>query len=265
MLLLSTIERAGDGSKTRSGRTGAAGPILPVTDPLGKETPMPATDLQQRLDEATTGARLLEHPFYRAWAQGTLTLEDLSFYSAQYHRQVEAFPGYLHTVADRLPEGPARATILANLRDEVEGDHLGLWLDFAQGVGAAKETVEAAAAVDETAACVASFQAAMSERSLPFALGMLYAYESQTPGVAATKIEGLRNHYGIDGPALEYFELHGELDIEHSGDLAASIADLAGTEAAAQEAEAGAKAGAEAVWNLLTGIAAARGIGDGRN
>lgn len=226
---------------------------------------MPPAALQQKLDRATEDHRLLEHPFYKAWAEGTLTLDDLSFYSAQYWRQVEAFPGYLAAIAERLPEGTARATVAENLRDEIEGDHLGLWLEFAAGVGASSGHVRATAPLPRTDDCVASFNTAASGRSLPFALGMLYAYESQTPGVAQTKIEGLRKHYGIDGASLEYFELHGELDVEHSTDLARAIGEIATDDAAEREALAGAKAGAEAIWNLLTGIAAERGIGGMQN
>ncbi|MGI8407903.1 MAG: hypothetical protein ACR2L3_05275, partial [Actinomycetota bacterium] len=70
----------------------------------------------------------------------------------------------------------------------------------------------------------------------------------------------LRIHYGIDGPPLEYFELHGELDIEHSGELAVAIAEIAKDEAALTEAEEGARAGAAAIWKLLDGVARVREI-----
>ncbi|MDP9066857.1 MAG: iron-containing redox enzyme family protein [Actinomycetota bacterium] len=223
---------------------------------------MSSEALKQRMDQATQHARILEHPFYEAWAAGTLTVEDLRFYSSQYWRQVEAFPGYLATIAGRLPDGTAaQATIRANLSDEIEGDHLGLWLEFAQGVGAADAEVRSTDPVAETASCVNAFRQAMAERSLPYALGMLYAYESQTPGVAETKIKGLRAHYGVDGPALEYFRLHGELDIEHSQELARAISEVVSDDAAEKEAEAGARAGADAIWDLLSGIARVRGIG----
>ena len=262
-MLLSTDVAAGwtcAGSIRTPFGHGARGAILPLKFIDAKGRNMSPELLKQRLDRATEDARLLDHPFYRAWAEGTLTLEDLSFYSTQYWRQVEAFPGYLETIAGRLPAGAAQGTVTANLRDEVEGDHLGLWLDFAEGVGAGRDQVRSGRSVANTVACVEAFQSAMSGRSLPFALGMLYAYESQTPGVAATKIEGLRNHYGIHGPALQYFALHGELDVEHSDELAAALAEVATDEAAVGEAEAGAKAGAEAIWGLLTGVAEARGI-----
>ena len=226
---------------------------------------MQAPALRHRLDDATKRYRLLEHPFYKAWAEGTLSLDDLGYYSTQYWRQVEAFPGYLASISERLPESSAKKTIDENLRDEVEGDHLGLWLEFAQGVGAAKNDVRRAASRPETETCVDSFRTAATERSVPFALGMLYAYESQTPGVAQTKIEGLRAHYGIDGPALDYFQLHGELDVEHSAELARALDEMVADERDAQDAVAGARAGAEAIWNLLSGIASERGIGVSEN
>lgn len=221
---------------------------------------MAAAELKRKLDEATKDHRILEHPFYKAWAAGTLTLEDLRHYSAQYWRQVEAFPGYLESVGARLPEGPAKDIVAENLRDEVEGDHLGLWLDFAEGVGAASDQVRDTPGAARTKECVESFSNGMKTASLPFALGMLYAYESQTPGVAETKVTGLREHYGVDGKPLEYFELHGELDVEHSDDLVRALESVVDDDAAVQEAEAGARAGAEAVWGLLTGIAEDRYI-----
>lgn len=218
------------------------------------------TPLKTRLDEATATKPLLEHPFYQAWASGTLTTDDLSFYSIQYWRQVEAFPSYLETIAHRLPPGSVKQTVLENLADERDGDHPQLWLDFATSLGADEETVKASNVEPETRACVESFRSATAIASPAFALGMLYGYESQTPRVAETKIAGLRDHYGIEGPGTAYFELHGHLDVEHADDMARAIDDLAGDEGARADAAAGAKAGAEAIWGLLDGVSRARGI-----
>ena len=219
------------------------------------------TEIAARLDERTAGDRLLDHPFYRAWADGTLTTDDLRFYSAQYFNQVEAFPGYLETLAGRLPESGARTSVLENLADERDGDHAGLWLRFADAVGADAVTVRETPAEDETLACIAAFESAARDRSPLFALGMIYGYESQTPQVCETKISGLRNLYGIDGPGIEYFRLHGELDVEHSDELAGAIAELSESEDDLREAEEGAAAGARAIRGLLDGVARVRGIG----
>jgi len=215
------------------------------------------TPLRTRLDDATADRRLLDHPFYKAWAAGTLTTEDLAHYAGQYWRQVEAFPSYLETIASRLPEGPTRAAVLANLGDERDDDHPGLWLDFAAALGSKRDAVEATPADPETQACVDAFTTACSEASPEFALGMLYGYESQTPAVAETKVVGLKEHYGIDGKGLTYFELHGELDVQHSAEMAEAIEALGGN---SHDAAAGARAGAAAIWDLLDGVVRARGI-----
>src|SRR5688572_8811592 len=177
-------------------------------------------EVAARLDRATEDRRLLDHPFYKAWAAGKLTTEDLGFYSTQYWRQVESFPSYLGTLAERLPGGPASEIVRENLSDEVDGDHQGMWLTFAGGVGVASDDVRSSEAVTETQECVERFTDGTSTRSPLFGLGMIYGYESQTPDVARTKVEGLRDHYDVTGPAAEYFELHAEMDVEHSAELA---------------------------------------------
>ena len=218
------------------------------------------TEIAARLDRSTAGDRLLDHPFYKAWADGSLTTDDLRFYSAQYWNQVEAFPRYLEVLASRLPESKAKTSVLENLADERDGDHPGLWMQFADAVGADDETVRQTPAERETLACIATFEAAVRDRSPLYALGMIYGYESQTPDVCETKITGLRDLYGIEGPGLEYFELHGHLDVEHAGELAAAVAELGSSEEDLREAEEGAAAGARAIRGLLDGVARVRGI-----
>lgn len=219
------------------------------------------TEITTRLDRSTAGDRLLDHPFYRAWADGTLTAEDLRFYSAQYWNQVEAFPRYLETLAGRLPESQARTSVLENLADERDGDHPGLWLRFAAALGADAEAVRSTPAEKETLDCIARFESAVRDRSPLYALGMIYGYESQTPDVCETKITGLRDFYGVEGSGAEYFELHGRLDVEHAGELAAAIAELSESEADLREAEEGAAAGARAIRGLLDGVARVRDVG----
>jgi pyrroloquinoline-quinone synthase len=211
------------------------------------------------LENATSDRRLLDHSFYKAWAAGSLTIDDLRAYSKQYWRQVEAFPGYLESVGSRLQSEKARGIVAANLSDELDGDHPGLWLDFARALGAAETEVRDSAANAHTESCVSAFGDACRDSEPAFALGMLWGYESQTPEVARTKVQGLRDHYGIDGDGVTYFELHGELDVEHASELVEAIREEAG-EGAAEIVAAGARAGAEAIWRLLDGVCEERGI-----
>ena len=217
-------------------------------------------DLARVLDAAVDERPLLEHPFYQAWSEGKLTAEDLAFYSTQYWRQVEAFPGYLEALVDRLPNGDARGIVADNLSDELDGDHAGLWKAFAAALGIGHGALESSAPEPETRSCVDAFSDGTLDSTIPFALGMLYGYESQTPAVSRTKVRGLREHYGIDGAGLAYFELHANLDVEHAGELASALARYTETADGLEEARRGARGGADAVWTLLDGVARARDI-----
>ena len=84
---------------------------------------------------------------------------------------------------------------------------------------------------------------------------MLYGYESQTPEIAVTKAAGLRDRYGISGDSLAYFELHGQLDVEHSKELAGAIADEGAMDAHNEAPTSGAQAGAFAIFGLLDRVA----------
>ncbi len=221
---------------------------------------MSDTSLVEALDEAVRRRRLLDHPFYEAWAAGELTLDDLAFYSTQYWRQVEAFPGFLRSLAPRVDDAEAREILESNLRDEVEDDHPAMWVDFAAWVGVNRSELEERRVQPETATCIGAFADAAATASVPFALGMLYGYESQTPEVAKTKVEGLRDHYGIVGDGTRYFELHGELDVEHARDLGVALSKIVRGDEDRAEAIAGAAAGAEAVWTLLDGVARERDL-----
>jgi pyrroloquinoline-quinone synthase len=207
--------------------------------------------LVSKLDRATAEHHLLEHDFYKAWAEGDLTLDDLAHYSTQYWRQVEAFPGYLETLSDRIGSSEAGDILRRNLADEVGQDHPGLWLEFAGAVGAERDEVVASTPEAETERCVSEFETVVREAPPAYALGMLYGYESQTPAVAETKVTGLEDHYGIDGPGVRYFRLHGVLDVEHSKELARAIALLDEDDGEGVE---GARRGAGAIWGLLDGV-----------
>jgi pyrroloquinoline-quinone synthase len=218
------------------------------------------TPITEQLDRAVERYRLLSHPFYRAWQAGTLSRDDLRAYAQQYWHQVDAFPGYLSAVAGRLPEGEPKRIVLDNHADEVDQDHRGMWLRFAEALGASEREVRSSAPQPETRGCVAAFSESASTAPPAFALGMIYGYESQTPEVATSKVAGLRDHYGMDGPGVAYFELHADLDIEHAQDLGRAIGMVALSDADARNARDGATAGAAAVWRLLDGVARVRGI-----
>ena len=109
---------------------------------------MTTVEFFEQLDARIAKYDLLCHPFYKAWAAGELTRNDLREYARDYYHHVEAFPAYLAEFGARLEEGELRRAVLANMADENGSEdssgeasvpHSDLWLDFAEGMGADRD------------------------------------------------------------------------------------------------------------------------------
>jgi pyrroloquinoline-quinone synthase len=163
-------------------------------------------DFFDRLETARSRWNVLEHSFYRRWSAGELSREELAVYAGEYRHAVQA-------LADGLSEaGPLVAEHAAE-----EAEHVALWDQFAHAVGGDTSC----APRKETSACVDSWTAG---RDTLEGLVAAYAIESGQPAISQTKLDGLREHYGLDeGPATEYFTVHAERDHEHAAETRALI------------------------------------------
>ena len=211
------------------------------------------------IDGKVAERAMLKHPFYKAWTEGRLSLEDLRAYARQYFHHVEAFPRAVSAVHSACPDREGRRMLAENLAEE-EGieagkqDHATLWLMFASGLGEGEEDVRGQQLNAETQALIDTFRK-LSRRSYASGLGALYAYESQFPAVATAKIEGLIDRYGIqDEETLRFFRVHESADIEHSSVCRQLLDRL--PEAEQAEAIAAGEDLAGALWNFLSGVEA---------
>jgi pyrroloquinoline-quinone synthase len=228
---------------------------------------MNTTQFFEQLEASIARYELLSHPFYRAWAAGELTRDDLREYARQYYHQVEAFPSYLAELALRLDEGELRRAVLANLCDEKGAaggsgidpvPHSELWLDFAQGMGARRD-MRWHLPVAEVGELMRHFHGVASEGTPEEALAAFYVYESQVPRVAEEKARGLRQMYGADDKTCGYFALHATADIHHSNVWRKQLENrIAANPEAAQAALDAAEITARMLWQALDGIEAAR-------
>ncbi len=155
---------------------------------------------------------LLDHPFYRRWQDGQLTLEELAWYASQYRLFERYLPSFLIRLTAALPDGDARDLVLANLADE-EGDpiaHIDLFERFANAVNA-----PVAPAGQAAANLIRAHEELLAESPTAALAGFL-AYEIQTAEIAKTKADGLKNFYGISNFGASFWTHHSELEKDHA-------------------------------------------------
>jgi len=210
-------------------------------------------DVLARLDEIRAGTNVLEHPFYERWSAGELSAAELASYAGEYRLAVIALADASALAAAKAQ--PARAGALREHAAE-ERAHVELWDEFARATGATL-TTDSAGPLPETEECVRVWQAG---EDLLDHLAVLYAIEASQPEISRTKLEGLTAHYGYsdEGPAVEYFRVHEQLDREHSREAAELIGELmAEVEDPEQKAEQMLSCAQDALrgnWLLLDGV-----------
>jgi pyrroloquinoline-quinone synthase len=199
---------------------------------------------------------LLTHPFYQSWSAGTLTLRALQEYSKQYYRHVEAFTTYVSAVHANCPSLPVRQQLLENLIEEERGseNHPELWLRFAEALGVSRDDVLSAAPLPETTALVQTFRSITRESSYLAGTAALLAYEAQVPEVAAAKITGLQQFYGVsDHRGLAFFQVHLQADRFHA-ETARQILQEQVTSENTDEVVTACEHALAALWGMLDGV-----------
>jgi len=218
------------------------------------------SELLDKIDAAIARKNLLQHPFYQDWQAGKLSREELQLYAAQYYRHVEAFPKHLRVLAART-EGPVRNVVMENLAQEEDpaGPHPKLWRDFAAALGVNEEDITCCPALPAAQAVVETFREIAGDRTVAEAVAALYAYESQVPEIAATKIAGLKRFYGVRSPeALAYFRVHEEADKAHRAAWRNWLLEHA--EGSEEDILAATNEALDALWSILNAVHCKRAL-----
>ena len=217
--------------------------------------------LREQLQAVVEEKHLLKHPFYVAWTEGKLTQEHLKHYAIQYFQNVLAFPTYVSAVHFNTPHFgtsiAVRQEILENLIEEERGkqNHPALWCRFAEALGATEADLTETETLPTTENLVSTFRNVCLNSPFYAGLAALYAYESQIPAVATTKIDGLQRFYGMNNADdYRFFTVHQSADEYHSEAELKLIEEHADTpEKQAEVLEAASKA-SEALWQFLDGV-----------
>lgn len=206
---------------------------------------MDAATLETAVRARLRGRWLLDHPFYRRWSEGAVSIDELRTYAAQYRHFEAMVPAHLDAVAARADQPGLRQQALRNRADEAGASptHLELFDRFAAALGAPDHAEPSPAMARLLAACSDA-----ASRGAAEGFAALLAYEIQAPDVAASKAEGLRAHGILDGDALDFWTVHADLDRDHA---AWALDALAGSGAAEASIVGAAGTAADAWWAFL--------------
>jgi pyrroloquinoline-quinone synthase len=204
---------------------------------------VPDVPIEAAIDHALTGRRLLDHPYYQAWQEGSLSPSDIASYAAQYRHFEQALPQILAATAARIDATEPRSLVEANLADEVATPtHLELFDRFAASLGATE-----ADATEATQALVDLYRRAAEAGPVP-ALSVIGAYEAQAAGIAATKGGALRRHFAMAPEATDFWDVHAAIEADHAAWTTDALRALDAPTATVSE---WATASAEAWWAFL--------------
>ncbi len=173
----------------------------------------------EKLERLIQQKHMLAHPFYQSWSCGTLTKATLHSYAKEYYQHVKAFPTYISAMHSQCDDPEIRRCLLTNLIDEESGypNHPDLWKSFALAIGVDQDELDMHKPQAMTEELINHFRNNCRSRPLAVGLATLYSYESQIPAICQTKIEGLKQWYGLKNPeSYRYFSVHETADIEHS-------------------------------------------------
>jgi pyrroloquinoline-quinone synthase len=178
---------------------------------------------------------LNQHPFYQAWRAGTLPVERLAAYAAEW----APFIGMLDAGWERIGEPSYAAE---------EREHDVLWARFRAALGAA---ASADVGLPQSRTLTAVGENAFT--TVPEALGALYSFEVQQPATAQSKLAGLQEHYAgtVNEPAQEYFREHAA-ETDEPAMLASRIEALSDDEFA--RARTACAVFSAAAWGALDGV-----------
>jgi len=137
--------------------------------------------------------RLLDHPFYQSWNEGTVSREQLANYAASYTDFIELIPVYW----DKIIKDFGIDSLTGERIVVEEKLHIPLWKQW-------RDELEEVESYPKMTDLINGLEM-MNTSEL---LGAIHAFEIQQPEVAYAKKKGLLNHYGFEEKRLMYFDEH---------------------------------------------------------
>jgi pyrroloquinoline-quinone synthase len=209
------------------------------------------------LQDRVRSRHMLDHPFYQRWNNGELTKEELQNYAREYYHFTLAFPTFVSGVHANSSDIAIRQALLENLIEEERGpeNHPELWLRFCEALGLDRHEVKASSPSEKTEELIDVMRTLTHDGEVHEGLAALYAYESQIPAVAQSKIDGLAKHYDMTADRdIQFFTVHKIADVYHSQTSEELMTTLCDDEAKRGEATNSVEVTLQAIYGFLDGV-----------
>ncbi len=203
----------------------------------------------------------MTHPFLRRFAAGGLARWQLWGYASQHYHLVCFFTAYPEAIASRTPDAEVRRLLRDILEDEYmrpqsfARSHPALYRRFLRAVGFGEGEWNQVLLLPATRAFV-QLHLDMTLRSWLEALGAVGpGHEWAIPLMFPHLVAGIEQSLLLDPAALEYFQLHITLDVEHGKALEESLLRWATTDQHQEEIRRGAQRSLDAraaFWSTLS-------------
>jgi len=168
--------------------------------------------------------RVIQHPFLQELEKGTLTLKQLETYAVnQYVFTVDIIADFLsliHRFSEFFQTHPqiwdsfVEKLVVEELTAPRVGGHSLLAMRFAKALGLSDSDLVGAKLGVEARAAMDFFARIVKKATLPELIATSFG-EGEFSEFSLKIYEGLRRNYGFKDEDLEFFILHGEVDIEH--------------------------------------------------
>jgi len=233
-------------------------------DPTGVPRPTysrvtPAEFVRGLRDEVATHAAVT-HPFLLRFAAGALTRWQIWGYASQHYYLVCFFTAYLEAIANRTPDPQVRGLVRDILEDEYmrpqsfERSHPALYRRFLRAVGFGEGEWDRVPLLPATRTFV-QIHLDTTLRSWLQALGAVGpGHEWAIPLMFPHLVRGIERSLRLEPAALEYFQLHIDLDVEHGNALQEGLLRWATTEENQDDIHQGARRSLDAraaFWSAL--------------
>ena len=168
-----------------------------------------------------------------------------------------AFPTFVSGVHSNSTDMNVRQALLENLIEEERGaeNHPELWLRFCDALGLDRDDVRSSEASDKTRELIDVMRGLTRDGEVHEGLGALYAYESQVPAVAVSKIKGLAEFYDIKGDRdVQFFSVHAEADVLHAQTSESLVTTMCDDARKRDEATNAVEVTLNALYTFLDGV-----------